>query len=228
MRTQTILQALFVYLDQKSQLIVAIVNRVMILEGYLLFGPPRMPAPRIIDYGRIEPGWRAGIKSVQQLADEYESATGQSVARSAIQKHFRTLGIPRDLSAKIEQQAAAMVAGAMVAGKVAVTGTETLPAEAAIIASAATTSANVQLSHRADLRLLRMRAQKYQEDLEGCKEDLAKHVSILKSLVDIQCRLIAAEREAYGMDKERPADTGLSGESLATLKRIKAQIEAGM
>ena len=41
-----------------------------------------MAAPRIIDYGRIEPGWRAGKLSVQQLADEYEKATGQ--ARSKI------------------------------------------------------------------------------------------------------------------------------------------------
>lgn len=160
-----------------------------------------MAAPRIIDYGRIEPGWRAGKLSVQQLAEEYEADTGQSVARSAIQKHFRNLGIPRDLSAKIESKAAAMVAGAMVAGKVAVTGDETLPAEAAIINSAATTSANVQLSHRADIRLLRMRTQQYQQELDKCPDDLAKRVSILKSLSETHCRLIAAEREAYGMDK---------------------------
>ena len=61
-----------------------------------------MAAPRIIDYGRIEPGWRAGKLSVQQLADEYEKDTGKRVARSAIQKHFNGLGIPRDLSAKIK------------------------------------------------------------------------------------------------------------------------------
>lgn len=163
-----------------------------------------MAPPRIIDYGRIEPGWRAGILSVQQLADEYEAATGQSVARSAIQKHFRNLGIPRDLSAKIAAKASAMVAGAIVAGKVAVDGTETLPAEAKIITSAATTSANVQLSHRADIKLLRMRAQQYQQELDECTDDLARRVGILKSLSETHCRLIAAEREAYGMDKEEP------------------------
>ncbi len=160
-----------------------------------------MAAPRIIDYGRIEPGWRAGILSVQQLAEEYQKETGQSVARSAIQKHFKTLGIPRDLSAKIEAKAAAMVAGAMVAGKVAVDGTETLPAEAEIINSAATTSANVQLSHRADIRKLRNRAVAYERELNECEDDLGKRVSILKSLSETHCRLIAAEREAFGMDK---------------------------
>ncbi|MBK8117488.1 MAG: hypothetical protein IPK44_24695 [Candidatus Accumulibacter sp.] len=186
-----------------------------------------MAAPRIIDYGRIEPGWRAGLLSVQQLADEYQEATGQAVTLTAINKHFKKLGIPRDLSAKIEAKAAAMVSAAMVSGKVSIDGTETLPAEAAIINSAATTSANVQLSHRADIRLLRMRTQQYQQELDECQDDLAKRVSILKSLSETQCRLIAAEREAFGMDKDKPTDSALSGESVATLKRLKAALEAG-
>ena len=186
-----------------------------------------MAAPRIIDYGRIEPGWRAGLLSVQQLADEYQEATGQAVTLTAINKHFKKLGIPRDLSAKIEAKAAAMVSAAMVSGKVSIDGTETLPAEAAIINSAATTSANVQLSHRADIRLLRMRTQQYQQELDECQDDLAKRVSILKSLSETQCRLIAAEREVFGMDKDAPADTGLSGESVATLRRMKAMLANG-
>lgn len=183
-----------------------------------------MAAPRIIDYGRIEPGWRAGKLSVQQLADEYEKDTGKRVARSAIQKHFNGLGIPRDLSAKIEAKASAMVAAAMVAGKVAVDGNETLPAEAAIIASAATTSANVQLSHRADIRKLRERVQGYETELDACPDDLGKRVTILKNLVDTQCRLIAAEREAFGMDKDAPPEQPLSRESLSVLRRLKAQL----
>lgn len=186
-----------------------------------------MAAPRIIDYGRIEPGWREGIKSVPMLCAEYEEATGQAVTPAAVRKHFVKLGIPRDLSAKIEAKAAAMVSAAMVSGKVSVTGDETLPAEAAIINSAATTSANVQLSHRADIRLLRMRTQQYQQELDECPDDLAKRVSILKSLSETQCRLIAAEREAFGMDKDKPTDSALSGESVATLKRLKDALEAG-
>lgn len=186
-----------------------------------------MAAPRIIDYGRIEPGWRAGILSVQQLCEQYEKETGQEVSKSAVNKHFKRLGIPRDLSAKIAAKAEVMVSAAMVSGKVSVTGDETLPAEAAIINSAATTSANVQLSHRADIKLLRLRAQQYQQELDDCGGDLAKRAGILKTLSETQCRLIAAEREAFGMDKDRPAETGLSNESVATLKRLKAALEAG-
>ncbi len=193
-----------------------------------------MAAPRIIDYGRIEPGWRAGKLSVQQLADEYESDTGKSVSRRAIQDHFKALGIPRDLSEKIKAKADAMVAGAMVAGKVAVTGDETLPAEAAIIASAATTSANVQLSHRADIKKFRARVGKYEQELNDFEseekksiESLGKRAGILKMLSETQVKLIAAEREAFGMDSDKPTESGLSGESAATLKRLKAALEAG-
>lgn len=186
-----------------------------------------MAAPRIIDYGRIEPGWREGVKSLPMLCAEYEDATGQKVTPAAVRKHFVKLGIPRDLSAKIEAKAAAMVSAAMVSGKVSVTGNETLPAEAAIINSAATTSANVQLSHRADIKLLRLRAQQYQQELDDCGGDLAKRAGILKTLSETQCRLIAAEREAFGMDKDAPQDTGLSAESVATLRRMKAMLSGG-
>lgn len=184
-----------------------------------------MAAPKIIDYGRIEPGWREGVKSVQQLADEYETETGQKVTLQAINKHFKKLGIPRDLAAKIEAKAAAMVQAATVQGKVQIDGNETLPHEAAIIASAAVTSANVQLSHRADIRLLRIRAQEYQDALSDCLDDLGKKAAILKSLAETQCRLIAAEREAFGMDKEESKAIDLSGTSLATLRRMKAELE---
>ena len=75
--------------------------------------------------------------------------------------------------------------------------------------------------------MLRMRAQQYQQELDECEGDLTKRTGILKVLAETQCRLIAAEREAFGMDKDRPAETGLSNESVATLKRLKAALEAG-
>ncbi len=186
-----------------------------------------MAAPRIIDYGRIETGWREGLKSVPQLCAEYEAATGQSVSHVSVMRHFKKLGIPRDLSAKIEAKAAAMVTAATATGKATVSGNETLPAEAEVINSAAITSANVQLSHRADIRLLRMRAQQYQAELDECDGDLAKRTGILKVLAETQCRLIAAEREAFGMDKDSPQDTGLSSESVATLRRMRAMLANG-
>lgn len=184
-----------------------------------------MAAPRIIDYGRIEPGWREGIKSVPMLCAEYQAATGQSVSHVSVMRHFKKLGIPRDLSAKIADKAAAMVTAAMATGKATVSATETSPADAQIIQSAAASVANVQLSHRADIRKLRERVVEYEEELSEYDEDLSKRASILKLLAETQCRLIAAEREAFGMDKDSRQEDELSGESLATLRRIRARLD---
>jgi hypothetical protein len=163
-------------------------------------------APRIIDYGRIEPGWRAGLLSVQQLADEYEAATGQKVTLQAINKHFKKLGIPRDLAAKIEAKAAAMVQAAMVQGKVQIDGSETIPDDVKIIASAAKQSANIQLAHRRTFEKLRERADRYEIELEDCGEDLLKKTAILKNLAEIQVKITDAERKSFGMDRDALAE----------------------
>ena len=107
-----------------------------------------MAAPKKVDYERIEPGWRAGIKSPAQLASEYTEATGISVSRSAIIKHFTELGVPRDLKAKVRAKADAMVAEAMVTGKVS---TATTKRDVEIINESATREAIVRLAHRADI-----------------------------------------------------------------------------
>ena len=36
-----------------------------------------MAAPRIIDYGRIEPGWRADFERPTIGGDEYQAETGK-------------------------------------------------------------------------------------------------------------------------------------------------------
>lgn len=166
-----------------------------------------MAIPGTVDYARIEPEWREGVKSVPQLAAEYTEKTGQTITQAAIRKHFVKLGIPRDLSAKIKAKADALVSAASVSGAVSVSGNETIPSDAKMVASAATTVANVHLSHRQDITRMRDRARAYEQELDDCAdEDLAKRVRILKDLKDVTCSLIAAEREAFGMDKGNAAD----------------------
>lgn len=113
-----------------------------------------MAAPRKIDYARIEPDWRAGVKSPPQLAAEYTEATGVSVSHAAIIKHFKKLGVPRDLSAKVQAKADAMVMEAMVTPKVTEETLKpaTTPTEAAIVAKAASEVAAVRMTHRVDIR----------------------------------------------------------------------------
>ncbi|MEO8391213.1 hypothetical protein [Polaromonas sp.] len=112
-----------------------------------------MAAPKKVDYERIEPGWRAGILSPGQLATQYTAATGIPCSRSAIIKHFDKLGVPRDLKAKIQAKAEAMVAQSMVTGMVS---TATTATSAAIIDRAATDVAKVQISHRTDIARARV------------------------------------------------------------------------
>lgn len=111
-----------------------------------------MAATKKVDYDRIEPGWRAGIASPRQLAAQYTEETGQPVSHTAIISHFKKAGIDRDLSAKIQAKAEAMVTEAMVTGKV--TAKPTIP-EKQVIEDGAVKIAEVRIAHRADIRRAR-------------------------------------------------------------------------
>lgn len=189
-----------------------------------------MAAPKKIDYERIEPEWRAGIKSPAQLAAEYTEATGVSVSHAAIIKHFRKLGIPRDLTEKVHAKADAMVMQAMVTGKVT---TETLVKESEIIAKGAMDVANVRLDHRSDIRRARSLGMQLLGELEGQSNNaelldelgdllrsedekgvdrlndiyrkvisLPQRIDSMKKLADTLKTLVELERKAYGLDAD--------------------------
>lgn len=132
-----------------------------------------MAAAKKVDYAAIEPGWRAGILSFQQLADEYTARTGISVTRNAIKKHFTALGIPRDLSAKIKSKAdeivnGSMVPGVMVPGKVP---TGTLRADVEIIDANAQGQALVRIGQRQDIRRFRALVNRLLDECEATTAD---------------------------------------------------------
>jgi predicted GNAT family acetyltransferase len=122
-----------------------------------------MAAPKKVDYERIEPGWRAGILSPAQLAAAYTEETGVSVSHTAILKHFRKLGVPRDLAAKVAAKADAMVLESMVTGKVSAATTER---DAEIIDQSATVVATVQFVQRDDIKKSRSLVMKLAKELE--------------------------------------------------------------
>jgi len=191
-----------------------------------------MAAQKKVDYEAIEPGWRAGIKSPAQLAAEYTEATGISVSRSAIIKHFDKLGVPRDLSAKVHAKADAMVAEAMVTGKVS---TATTLADATIINAAALDVATIRIAHRRDIALSRSlcmsllgELQAQTGNLPGLVElgeilrqpnengadrlndiyraviSLPERSKTMKALSESLKNLVGMEREAYGLDDKKP------------------------
>lgn len=137
-----------------------------------------MAAPNKIDYERIEPGWRAGIKSPAQLAAEYTEDTGVSVSHAAIIKHFTKRNIPRDLSAKVRAKADAMVMESMVTGKVSPV---TISREREIVDESATIVATVRVSHRSDIRRFRSQVM----DLLAELEDQTENKELYKELAEV-------------------------------------------
>ncbi|MEY2854643.1 MAG: hypothetical protein RL030_1775 [Pseudomonadota bacterium] len=198
-----------------------------------------MAAKRKVDYERIEPDWRAGIKSPAQLATEYTEATGEPVSRVAIIKHFEKLGVPRDLAAKIKAKAESLVAASMVTGKVAA---ETKVRDAEIVEAGGLAAATVQLSHRADIRRARLLTMSLLAELEAQTGNvpglvelgeilrspndsgsdrlndiyraviaLPERTKTMKALAESLKHLVGMEREAYGLDSKAPDGTPVSG-----------------
>lgn len=186
-----------------------------------------MAAPRKVDYERIEPGWRAGVKSAEQLAVEYTEETGVSVSGAAIKKHFRQQGIPRDLTAKVRAKADAKVLEA------SVEASKRSAKSAVIVEAAASEIAAIRLEHRADASRARRLVRKLLEELaavsdrpdliESMEQALAERgekapealrqalnrvtslpgsVGALKTLAEAMRTLITIEREAYSMDAD--------------------------
>ena len=113
-----------------------------------------MAAKAKVDWALIEPDWRAGVKSPQQIADEYKALTGVTISRPAIIKHFKALGIERNLEKRVKSKANAMVTAAMVTGKVTLEPATSIP-EAEIVAKSALVVAQFRVAHRKGIQDLR-------------------------------------------------------------------------
>jgi len=203
-----------------------------------------MAAPKKVDYAQIESGWRAGIKSPRQLSADYEEETGSKVSHTSITKHFTKLGVPRDLKAKINAKAEAMVNMAMVDSKV---DSETIPKEAEIINANAAVVATTLLDHRKDIKRHRTLAVSLLAEIESETFDpelfdklgemmhapdekgmdklnelyrkvisTPSRVDSMKKLSDTLKTLIGLEREAIGMDHAKPQTPGDALDNLLT------------
>lgn len=63
-----------------------------------------MAIPKKIDWNQIEGEWRAGIKSIRQMANEYNDRNEVSVSFVAITKHFKKLKVERSLAPAIHEK----------------------------------------------------------------------------------------------------------------------------
>lgn len=182
-----------------------------------------MTAPGV-DWERIELDYRAGIKSVREIAAE------RGVSHTAVNKRAKLGGWTRDLKARVKAHADAMVSRATVSAEVSI---RRVASEAETVEVEATVQARIRLTHRADIGRARRLAMTLLEELEQQSAQvpelmrlgqimyspdesgtdklnqlyqkiiaLPSRTKTMKDLSDTLRVLVALEREAFSIDSE--------------------------
>lgn len=141
-----------------------------------------------IDWDAIERDYRAGIKTIREIAAEH------NITHGYVNKRAKQYDWGRDLSARIKQKADELVSKSIVAAKVS------KATEQEIIQTVAELQAAVLLNERADITRLSVIAEKLEEELESSKDDLDKRTRILKSLVETREKLINLRRRNFNIN----------------------------
>lgn len=126
------------------------------------------------DWERIELDYRAGIKTLRQIAGDH------GISHAAINKRAKKEGWERDLKGKIQAKADALVTKATVTKKVS---TETTVSERDTIEANAHAIAEVRLSHRRDIQRSRRITMALLEELE--QQAGGEQVELLQRLGEI-------------------------------------------
>lgn len=184
-----------------------------------------MAEAKEIDWNAIEAEYRAGIRSVRDIA------ASQGITHGAINKRAKRDEWTRDLSAKIKAKAAELVSKAEVSKQVSKQQADT---ERSIIAVNAQVQADITLQHRSDIRRHSALRDKLlsecfdQSENSGDYERLAElldtddmeklqaafrkamtlpqRVDSFKKLVESTKTLVGLEREAFGISDNSNGD----------------------
>lgn len=174
------------------------------------------------DWEAIETAYRTGSQSVREIAAQF------GISHAAISKRAKKESWDRDLQARIQAKADALVTKREVTKKVT---TEKLVTERQIVEANAEVIANVRMEHRGDIRRARTLTNSLLEELESECSDVAAlsqlgellrreddkgmdklndlyhkiislpgRVKAMKDLADSLKNLIALERQAYSLD----------------------------
>lgn len=200
------------------------------------------PVVRVVDWEAMEPEWRAGITTKLDLSIKY------GVSRAAIDKHWAKAGVERDLTARIQAKADALVTQQAVTQQVT---TATKSMEKELVSANGALVANVRISHRKDIARSRTLSMRMIEELESQTAQvpelailgelmrrpddkgmdklndlyqkiisLPARTKTMKDLGDTLKTLIGLEREAYNIGTSPAEELGNGVASfLAGLKR---------
>jgi DNA-binding cell septation regulator SpoVG len=171
------------------------------------------------DWEKIEVDYRAGAKTLRQIADEH------GISHVAINKRAKRDGWVRDLSDKIKAKAREKVTRA------SVTSSVTKATEQAVIEAEAEIQSRIQLSHRQDIPQKRELVAKLFAEIEGLTEGkelveqltlalqqgdqellakAARKVASLPSRIKGVADLVGAYKSLIGLEREA---FGIKGES---------------
>lgn len=181
----------------------------------------RKPAP---DWERIEQDYRAGVLSIREIAGQHGITDG------AIRKRAKAQDWERDISAKVNAKADALVRAEQVRSQVR---TESALSERVLIEATAQVIADVRMRHRGDIGRALSLSMKLLAELEGQTDSLElleqlgelmrsddergqdkrndlynkiiatpSRIDSVKKLSETLKNLIGLEREAYGLKGE--------------------------
>ncbi|WP_225784469.1 hypothetical protein [Xenophilus sp. Marseille-Q4582] len=182
---------------------------------------PKPSTRTAADWEAIQRDYRAGIKTLRQMADFH------GVSHTAIRKRADREGWVKDLSGEIAAKAEALVSKAVLTPEVS-SGKHFSDAE--IVEANATAIVQVRVRHRQDVARLTAtiaRINKALDSEEGQRLPLNVQAKSAKALVDAQNSLIALERQAFGITTEAPKDDSLSDIATAELLKLRARIANG-
>lgn len=167
-----------------------------------------MPAKKKIDYSRLEPAWRAGVMSPDEMAGEYERLTGIRISRVAIIKYFTKMGIPRSLAPKIQAQAEHIAIREALPVPV---DKNQFVAERELVVANAEIVAGVMVRHKKEIARYQKICDELFAELEAAPRnrglgELQLKADIAKKLIESKCKLIALERISHGMKDTAPAE----------------------
>ncbi|NDZ11497.1 hypothetical protein C7T35_01375 [Variovorax sp. WS11] len=168
----------------------------------------------------IEADYRAGVKSIRQIAREH------GISETAIRKRAKAEQWARDLSAAIQAKADEMVR--MDAVRTEVRTANRIPDKIVVDANA-TAVYKVQLGHRTGLTKLTDLKDQLLDELgktappvvdAGAQQEgeaapaaglsLPARIESLKKLSEVDEKIRRGEREAYGIDKFVPDESGIA------------------
>ena len=192
-------------------------------------GPKKKAPGKVVpDWERIELDYRAGVKTLRQIAEE------NGISHTLVNRRAKKEGWSRDLSAKIKARADELVSKSSVSSAVTV---ETKIAERKVIEANAQAVADVRLAHRKDIHRARRLTNALLDELERQTDpetvallsefgalmrtpddkgadklndlyhaiiSLPERSKTLKVLTESLQKLVDMERQAFGMDKDQP------------------------